>query len=420
MNYIDESARAATTARTWWRAAIAVAAIAWGSQQFTPLLLVYKSLLHLSATGVQATFLPYVIGLMPGLLFGGPCSDRFGRRKVMAPTVAISALGTVLLFPGAHAFGWLLAGRFMTGIACGAGFSCGGAWIKELSSSADGVNHGPRRLTVAMGVGFALGPLVSGVLAQWAPDPTTAAYVPQLVLAAAAFVSVLHAPETLVPRHGTSFLAHLRIHEVRERRFRTVVLPMAPWVFISVAIPLGYLPVLVAHQVASYPAIFSALVVVANAGAGVFAQPFARRIDRPGTSRLLATSMTVMTGGTLIAAGAAALAWPALVILASLVLGAGYGGLQVYGLAEVQRLARPDHLGGLTATYQAITYVGFTASYPLAAIGEVVPAAIVLIGVAVLCALTLAWTTRAAAATPALPGADTEALAGLAAPSSRR
>ena len=57
-----------------------MSAIAWGSQQFTPLLLVYKDLLHLSATDVQATFLPYVFGLMPGLLFGGPCSDRFGRR----------------------------------------------------------------------------------------------------------------------------------------------------------------------------------------------------------------------------------------------------------------------------------------------------------------------------------------------------
>ena len=105
----------------------------------------------------------------------------------------------------------------------------------------------------------------------------------------------------------------------------------------------------------------------------------------------------------LVAAGAAASASPALVIIASLVLGAGYGVCQVYGLLEVQRLARPDHLAGLTATYQAITYVGFTASYPLAAIGAVVPAAIVLVGVAVLAAATLAWTVRAATVTPAAP-----------------
>ena len=137
---------------------------------------------------MQATFVPYVVGLIPGLLFGGPCSDRFGRRKVMAPAIATSALGTVFLIAGAHGLGWVFAGRLVSGIASGAGFSCGGAWIKELSRSSDEENHGPRRLTVAMGTGFALGPLVSGILAQWSPDPATSAYVPHLALCATAFV----------------------------------------------------------------------------------------------------------------------------------------------------------------------------------------------------------------------------------------
>jgi hypothetical protein len=39
----------------WLQAALAVAAIAWGAQQFTPLLLLYKALLHLSATDVLWT-----------------------------------------------------------------------------------------------------------------------------------------------------------------------------------------------------------------------------------------------------------------------------------------------------------------------------------------------------------------------------
>lgn len=372
-----------------------MAAIAWGAQQFTPLLLLYRALLNLSATEVQATFVPYVVGLIPGLLFGGPCSDRFGRRKVMIPTIAGSALATVILMISTHGLAWILAGRLLSGAASGAGFSCGGAWIKELSRPADGASHGPRRLTVAMGTGFALGPLVSGALAQWAPDPAVSAYVPQLVLCGAALAGIRRAPETLTPRHGAGFLGFLRIHEVRRPRFLRVVLPLAPWVFISVAVAVGYLPELVTRQIAGYPVIFSALVVVVNAGAGIGVQPLARRIERTGTVRLLAAALTAVTAGLLIAAWAASAASPALVVIASLVLGAGYGGCQVYGLTEVQRLARPDHLAGLTATYQAVTYVGFTASYPLAAIGAVVPAGIALLGVAVLALGTLAWTTRA-------------------------
>lgn len=380
-----------------------MAAIGWGAQQFTPLLLLYQGRLHLSTTTVQATFVPYVVGLIPGLLFGGPFSDRFGRRKVMAPTMVASAVGTVLLILGGSGIGWIFAGRLVSGMASGAGFSCGGAWIKELSISAEGTNHGPRRLTVAMGVGFGLGPLVAGVLAQWAPDPTVVAYLPHLLLAVVAFGCVLRTRETLTPRQGTSFLHHLRVHEVKERRFLMVVAPQAPWVFIAVAIAVGYLPGLVKQRISGYPLLFSALVVVASAAAGILVQPFARRVDRPGTTHLLTISLALVVAGLLVAAGAAALTQPLLVIVASLVLGAGYGSCQIYGLLEVQRMARPDHMASLTATYQALTYIGFMASYPLAALSTVASADVILIGVAVLAAVTLAWTTYAAKVTAASP-----------------
>lgn len=386
--------------RTWLRAALAVATIGWGAQQFTPLLLLYQDHLKLSLTMVQATFVPYVVGLIPGLLFGGPFSDRFGRRTVMAPTMLASVTGTVLLILGDSGIGWVFAGRLVSGIASGAGFSCGGAWIKELSASSSGPgvspgNPGPRRLTVAMGTGFGLGPLGAGVLAQWAPHPDLSAYVPHLLLCAAAFVSVLCTPETVGSQRGTSLLAHLRIREVRDRRFTTVVMPLAPWVFIVVAVAVGYLPGLVKQHISGHPIIFCAGVAMANGGAGILIQPFAKRIDRPGTTRLLVAALCQVVVGLLVAATAATFVQPALALLASLILGAGYGCCQIYGLLEVQRLASPDHLAGLTATYQALTYVGMTASFPLAALGTVVPPGILLIGVAVLAVATLVWTRHA-------------------------
>jgi MFS family permease len=396
--------------RAWLLAGVAVAAIGWGAQQFTPLLLLYQARLHLSSTTVQATFVPYVIGLVPGLLFGGPFSDRFGRRRAMTPTLIASAVGTVLLILGGSGIDWIFAGRLVSGMASGAGFSCGGAWIKELSTAGGvrggkgaggrGGNVGPRRLTVAMGVGFGLGPLVAGILAQWAPAPTVTAYLPQLVLAAVALGCVYRTPETVAPQRDTRFLERLKIHEVREPRFALVVAPLAPWVFAAVAIAVGYLPGLVQDKVAGHPIIFSAAVVVAAAAAGIFVQPFARRVDKPGTSRLLISSLALVVAGMLIAVAAAAAVQAWLVLLASVVLGAGYGSCQVYGLLEVQRLARPDHLAGLTAVYQALTYIGFMASYPLAAVGSVAPAWAVLTGVTVLAVATLGWTAFAASRIP--------------------
>src|SRR3954463_5254510 len=88
---------ALATARRWWGAGVAVAAVGWGAQQFAPLVLMYESRLGLSSTPVQAIFGMYVLGLIPGLLLGGPVSDRYGRRRVMAPTLAVSAAATLLL-----------------------------------------------------------------------------------------------------------------------------------------------------------------------------------------------------------------------------------------------------------------------------------------------------------------------------------
>src|SRR5437763_15067548 len=166
--------------RAWLRAGVAVAAVGWGANQFAPLLLMYRAQLGLSATTVEATFGLYALGLIPGLLLGGPISDRHGRRRVMLPALIISVLGSLLLILGGWAPGWLFAGRLIAGVASGAAFSSGAAWIKELSGSARAANPGPRRATVAMTTGFAAGPLVAGLLAQWTPLPTLVPCLPHL------------------------------------------------------------------------------------------------------------------------------------------------------------------------------------------------------------------------------------------------
>lgn len=374
-----------TTTRDWLAAALAVTAVGWGAQQFTPLLLLYRAELHLSATTVQAAFALYALGLIPGLLFGGPVSDRIGRRAVMLPTLLVSIAGTVLLLFGGTGAGWLFGGRLIAGVASGAAFSAGAAWIKELSAG-ERSDPGPRRVTVAMSIGFGVGPLVSGVLAQWAPAPLVLPYVPHLLLAAVALPLTARSIDSRqgTPRQRT----RIRYGPV----FFRVLVPLAPWVFASASIGLAYLPELVGARLGGGALIFSALAPLLVACAGIAVQPFARRIDRAGTPRLLIAALVLVTAGTLIAVPAATLRSPAIVLLAAVVLGAGYGACQVCGLLEVQRLADPRHLAAVTAAYQAVTYVGFVVPLPLAALGTVIPPGALMAAVVVLAVLTLGWT----------------------------
>jgi predicted MFS family arabinose efflux permease len=374
----------------WPLVAVAVAAVAWGANQFAPMLLVYRNDLGISAATAQATFGLYAIGLVPGLLLGGPLSDRRGRRPVLTGALVASALASSLLLAGGSAVGWLFAGRLVAGMASGAAFSAGSAWIKELAP-ADVPGLGARRATVAMTAGFAAGPLVAGVLAEWAPAPTVVPYVPHLVFAGAGVLLALLAPETVTGRPSVA----RRFSELRNPRFQRVVAPLAPWVFGAAAIPLAYLPGVVQHRVGDSALVFGAVVAALTAVGGIAIQPLARRVDAPDRPRLLIGALSLVVAGMLIAAGSAADSSPALVVAAAIVLGAAYGALQVCGLLEVQRLAPPTALAGMTAVYQALSYLGFALPFLLAALAGTLAPATGLLFLAGLAALTLAVTARA-------------------------
>ncbi|NUS71819.1 MAG: MFS transporter [Corynebacteriales bacterium] len=375
------------SSKNWRPVGLSVAAVGWGANQFAPLLVMYRAQSGLSAAAVQATFGIYALGLIPGLLLGGPLSDKRGRRSVMLAALALSLTASILLVYGGQRSAMLFVGRLVAGIASGAAFSAGTAWIKELSAGSPD-NPGARRSTIAMTSGFAVGPLCAGIIAQFAPYPEVLCYSPHLVLVTAAACLIYRMPDF---RQGNPTVARApSLSPLAMRRMVTVIFPFAPWVFGSAAIGLAYLPGLMSEQVGENALLFAAFITALGALAGIAIQPLARMLDAAHHSRLLLGSMMLVIAGISIAAVAAHVRTVPLAVLASIVLGFGYGACQVGGLLEVQRLAPAHALARVTASYQAVTYLGFGVPFALAAIdGRFSPSAL-LIGVSLLAVLTLA------------------------------
>jgi MFS family permease len=394
-------------ARCWLGAGLAACMIGWGTNQFTPMLLLYRARLGLSAPVVEAMFALYAIGLVPGLLAGGSLSDRIGRRPVVLFSLITSMIGGGVLIAGTHGTGWLFAGRLIVGLGSGSAFSAGAAWIKELSAPPyddPAPGAGARRATGSMTLGFALGPLAAGALAQWAPAPTVLPYLPQLAGAGCALVLAARTPETMPPDAaggGDARRWRLRVHGTGQPRFLRVVLPAAPWVFISCVVGFVYVPGLVAGHASGIPVAFAAAAAVAAAAGGVAVQPLARRLarrERPRRPSLLVTGLALVIAGLLAEAGITAASmlgsWqPVLALLASAELGCGYGITLVFGLTEVARLARPQDLAGLTGVFQLACYTGFAAPDILSLLQRTISPPVLLLSAAALAALTLALTT---------------------------
>jgi hypothetical protein len=131
------SGEGAAAGRGSWRCWMAVAAIlvgaGWGSNQFTPMLLVYRRALGLGAGSLEAMFGVYALGLIPGLLIAGPLADARGRRLPVLGAGATSLLASLLLIAGSRSPALLYLARFVVGLGSGAAFSAGTAWLRELS-----------------------------------------------------------------------------------------------------------------------------------------------------------------------------------------------------------------------------------------------------------------------------------------------
>ena len=165
------SGEGTAAARGPWQCWMAVAAVlvgaGWGSNQFTPMLLVYRHALGLGAGSLEAMFAVYALGLISGLFLAGPLSDARGRRLPVLGAAATSFVGSLLLIAGSRSPALLYVARFVVGLGSGAAFSAATAWLRELSllppRNADST-RAARRAAGAMTTGFAVGPLVSGCL----------------------------------------------------------------------------------------------------------------------------------------------------------------------------------------------------------------------------------------------------------------
>jgi MFS family permease len=359
--------------RPWFAVALAVFCIGWGGNEFTPLLSTYAQLAGYTRVDVDILLGAYVVGLVPGLLIASALSDRYGRRPVLACGVVSAALGSVVIAAGEWwGFPALFAGRLMSGLAVGIAMAVGSAWITELSrppydDAAAGA--GARRASIWLTVGFGVGPLSAGLLATFAPLPLVLTFAVHAVVCLPALWLVLRrTQETRTGPVAERLIDGLKVPAAGHRRFVRVVVPMAPWIFGSAAIAYAIIPALVSGGLGSWGLLYTAGLTVLTLACGVAVQPIARRLDDHSSARAIVVSMALMTAGVFAAVATAITRSPLLALVVAMLLGSAYGIAMVSGLLEVQRIAGPGELAGITGVYYSLSYIGFLLPAALAAL----------------------------------------------------
>jgi MFS family permease len=159
----------------------------------TPLWSLYAQRDRFSSLTVTIVFAVYAVAVAVSLFLAGHLSDWYGRRRILMPALALEILAgfVFLLWPSLPG---LLLGRVLSGLGVGAVTATAMAWLSELRGA------GSRRAqAVATGAnlgGLGLGGLISGALAQWAPDALLVPFVVFIAALVLAWLALVAVPET--------------------------------------------------------------------------------------------------------------------------------------------------------------------------------------------------------------------------------
>ncbi|MCW8127914.1 MFS transporter [Microbulbifer halophilus] len=332
-----------------------------------PLYPLYQHSFGFSNLTVSVIFATYAVGVLGALVITGPWSDQLGRRPVLFAGLLASALSALLfLYQGSLPI--LLLARLLSGISAGLFTATATIAVIELAPLQQ-----RGRAALAAGIanmgGLGMGPLIAGLLSQYAFWPLHLPYLLHLALILVAVVLLWHLPETVTPPPRLQ----LRRQPLGlPPEVRALFVPAAVACFAGFAV-LGLFTSLA-------PAVMSQILGLTDrAGIGtviftVFAASLAgqmiqRRI--PDWMRLPLACVALFIGVGLLGLSIASGALLPLVV-AALIAGAGQGAIFAASIAAIAEASPPGKKAEVTSLLFAIAYVAI--SVPIVSLGLAIEA----------------------------------------------
>lgn len=353
--------------RRGWRACVlsgAVFAVCMaGTTLPTPLYPLYQGKFGFSELTVTVVYALYAFGVIGVLLLVGNASDAVGRRPVLLCGLGLAAASAVC-FLCATGLGWLYAGRLLSGLSAGLFTGAATAYVMELAPDG-GASRATFVATAANMGGLGCGPLLSGLLAQYADWPLYLPFVTHLVLLAGSAAVLLRLADTVRERQPLSTVRPQR--PALPPQVRAVFAPAAIASFAGFAL-FGLFtsvsPEFLAESLHMDNHAVSGLIVALAFFASTAGQ---LAVGPVGVRRSLPLGCAGLLAGLALLAGALRWDLMSLVVLSALVGGVGQGLAFRGALSEVAGAAPEHRRAAVISTLFVVAYAGI--SLPVIGVG---------------------------------------------------
>lgn len=339
-----------------------------GTALISPLYGLYRDAWGLKPSDVSMIYVVYMFGALCGLLTLGRLADRLGFRPVMTGSLVLVLVGTLISL-AAPDLAVLSVGRFIVGVASSMMTTSATVGLTALSPFGR-----PQRAAVMAGllmaVGFGLGPLLGGIMGQWAPAPLVTTYVPTLVLGALGLWALRRVPlpaEGGGPSrrlHWRDLLPHLTWPEASASStfLLTCILPFL--VFGVFGLYAAMSPLFLDKLVPWHGPVVSgtaiALILFMSAAVqNLVSHMKTYRCGSRGMAVLVLSNALLMVN-LFVGSGL-------LFVIGVVCTSIGHGMGSVAGMSVVTRIAGPHNRSGLVATFLLVGYIG--SMLPMMAMG---------------------------------------------------
>ncbi|MGW5046610.1 MFS transporter [Streptomyces griseoluteus] len=329
----------------------------------TPLYGLYRERIGFSELIVTVVFAVYAVGVIVALLLAGGASDVLGRRPVLVVALVLSALSAMcFLLEGGLPL--LCLGRVLSGFSAGLLSGTGTAAVLDLAPPGHRGRAALAATAANMG-GLGLGPLVSGLLAEYAPWPLTLPFLVHLALLAVALVVTLLLAETV---HHEGARPPLRPQGMRvPPEVRGVFGPCALAAFAGFAL-LGLFtavaPAFLTETLGEHNLAVTGAVVFSVFCASTGGQLLMGRI---GARAALPWGCAVLAAGLVLVGTSLWVESLPLLLIGALTGGAGQGMAFRAGLTAVGSAAPEEHRGATISAFFVVAYLGI--SLPVVGVG---------------------------------------------------
>jgi MFS family permease len=302
--------------------------------------------------------------ILPCLLVFGSLSDVVGRRVPMIVGLLAFLAGDAL-FASAHGVGWLFAARVAQGFGMGAATAAAQATLGDSvgrivpGDPARGHRRVAMTATACITFGLAVGPLLGGLLAQYAPAPLQLAFVVHAATVVVALVAVVcAAPGRAAAAGGRWRPARLGVPaDVRRTFLVASASSFLAWGVLGAFS--AVLPSLVGDLLGTTNLALTAGALALMIGTSGVAQLVFRRM-RPLPAQAWGLGALALGLALLVIAdmGAGAVVT---VSAAALCTGVGHGLVYSGALREITETTPPSERGAVTSTYFVVSYLGLGA-----------------------------------------------------------